>query len=258
MNRTGLAITLVIGAAVGIVFGFYPQLDIVIAGWFYDSATHSFIGRNETIVQVRDAATYLIAALVAPAVLAILGKLVAPKRRMLIPGRAALFLTVSLALGPFLIANVGLKNVWGRMRPIDIVQFAGTDRFTPWWDPRGPCAENCSFVGGEAASAFWTLAPAALTPPQWRPLAYGAAIVFGSGIGVLRMAGGGHFFTDIVFAGVFMFLVVWALYRSIYRWRGTRLTDEDVESPLERAGKAMREMLAGWARRVGGRKDQRF
>ena len=86
-------------------------------------------------------------------------------------------------------------------------------------------------------------------PPQWRPLAYGAAIVFGSGIGVLRMVGGGHFFTDIVFAGVFMFLVVWALYGAIYRWRRTRLTDEAVEGPLERAGKTMR----GW---LGGRKRQ--
>jgi lipid A 4'-phosphatase len=249
MNRTGLAIALIVGAVIGIVFGVYPKLDIAIAGWFYDPVTHDFVGRTETIVHVRDAATYLIALLVAPAIFAILGKLIAPKRRMLIPGRAALFLTMSLAIGPFLLANVGLKNVWGRMRPLDVVQFGGADRFTPWWDPRGPCSDNCSFVGGEAASAFWTLAPAALTPPQWRPLAYGAALAFGSGIGVLRMAGGGHFFTDIVFAGVLMFLVVWALYGTIYRWRRTRLTDEAVEGPLERAGNAMR----GW---LGGRKRQ--
>jgi len=245
MNRTGLAITFIVGAVVGVVFGVYPQLDIAIAAWFYDPVTHGFVGKGESIVQVRDAATYFIAALVAPAVVAILGKLVMPKRRMLIPGRAALFLSVSLALGPFLIANVGLKNVWGRMRPIDIVEFGGTDRFTPWWDASGPCPENCSFVGGEAATAFWTLAPAALTPPQWRPLAYGAALAFGSGIGVLRMAGGGHFFTDIVFAGVFMFVVVWTLYSAIYRWRRTRLTNEEVEGPLERSGNAMRGWLSG-------------
>jgi lipid A 4'-phosphatase len=245
MNRTGLAIAFLIGAVVGIVFGVYPQLDIAIAAWFYDPVTHGFVGKSESIVQVRDAATYFIAALVAPAVVAILGKLVMPKRRMLIPGRAALFLSVSLALGPFLIANVGLKNVWGRMRPIDIVEFGGTDRFTPWWDASGPCPENCSFVGGEAATAFWTLAPAALTPPQWRPLAYGAALAFGSGIGVLRMAAGGHFFTDIVFAGVFMFVVVWTLYSAIYRWRRTRLTNEEVDGPLERSGNAMRGWLSG-------------
>jgi len=242
MNRIGLAIALAVGAVVGIVFGLYPQLDVTIAAWFYDPATHTFAARGEWVTDIRDAATALIGLLVAPAVFAILGKLVMPNRRMLIPGRAALFLSVTLLLGPFLLANVVLKDHWARMRPTDVVQFGGADRFTAWWDPRGPCPDNCSFVGGEAASAFWTLAPAALTPPQWRPLAYGGALAFGAGIGVLRMAGGGHFFTDIVFAGVLMFVVVWALYGAIYRWRRTRLTDEAVEHSLERAGTAMR----GW------------
>jgi len=245
MNRTGLLIALGIGAAVGIVFGLYPQLDLAIAAWFYDPVTHAFAGKAEWVDHGRDAATALIALLVAPAFFAIVGKLVMPRRRMLIPGRAALFLSVTLALGPFLLANVVLKDHWARMRPTDVVQFGGADRFTAWWDPRGPCPDNCSFIGGEAASAFWTLAPAALTPPQWRPLAYGAALAFGSGVGLLRMAGGGHFFTDIVFAGVFMFVVVWALYAAIYRWRRTRLTDAAVEQPLERAGWGMRGWFGG-------------
>ena len=101
----------------------------------------------------------------------------------------------------------------------------GKERFTPWWDPRGPCTENCSFVAGEASGAFWTLAPAALAPPQWRLLAYGAALVFGIAMGVLRMAAGAHFFTDVVFAGVLMFLLIWTCHGLIYRWRPTRLTD---------------------------------
>jgi lipid A 4'-phosphatase len=245
MNRIGLAVALFIGAIVGIVFGLYPQLDVIIAAWFYDPATHAFAARGDWAADLRDAATALIGLLVAPAVFAILGKLVMPNRRMLIPGRAALFLSVTLVLGPFLLANVVLKDHWARMRPTDVVQFGGPDRFTAWWDPRGPCPDNCSFVGGEAASAFWTLAPAVLTPPQWRPLAYGGALAFGAGIGVLRMAGGGHFFTDIVFAGVFMFVVVWAFYAAIYRWRRTRLSDAAVEQPLERAGRAMRGWFGG-------------
>jgi lipid A 4'-phosphatase len=242
MNRIVLAIALSIGAVVGIVFGLYPQLDLAIAAWFYDPVTHTFAAKGEWAVNVRDAATALIGLLVAPAVFAIVGKLLMPNRRMLIPGRAALFLSVTLVLGPFFLANVVLKDHWARMRPTDVVQFGGADRFTAWWDPRGPCPDNCSFVGGEAASAFWTLAPAVLTPPQWRPLAYGGSLAFGAGIGLLRLAGGAHFFTDIVFAGVLMVVVVWAFYGAIYRWRRTRLTDAAVEQPLERAGKAMR----GW------------
>jgi lipid A 4'-phosphatase len=271
MNRTGLAIALGIGAVVGTVFGLHPQLDLVIAAWLYDPAKHVFLAtsdhvydavsrtlatKGDWVVPVRDAATALIALLAAPAFLAILGKLVVPNRRMLIPGRAALFLSVTLVIGPFLLANVVLKDTSGRMRPIDIVQFGGTGRFTAWWDPSGPCTDNCSFVGGEAASAFWTLAPAALTPPQWRPLAYGAALAFGAGIGALRMASGGHFFTDTVFAGVLTFLVVWAFYGAIYRWRGTRLTDEAVEGRLERAGKAIHRRLAALAQLLGGKRQR--
>jgi len=254
MNRIGLAVALAAGALVGIVFGVYPQLDLKIASLFYDPAAHAFAATGDWVPYVRDAATALITLLVAPAFLAIAGKLIMPKRRMLIPGRAALFLSVTLILGPFLLANVILKDHWARMRPTDIVAFGGAERFTPWWDPSGPCPDNCSFIGGEASSAFWTLAPAALTPPQWRPLAYGAAVAFGAAIGGLRMAGGAHFFTDIVFAGVFMFLVIWTLHGLIYRWRPTRLTDAGVERRLGEAARALRGAPAALARRIAGRK----
>ena len=147
-------------------------------------------------------------------------------------GRAAVLLLLTLALGPGILANVVLKDHWGRIRPIDVAEFGGSGRFTPWWDPRSACSANCSFIAGEPSGAFSTLAPAALAPPQWRPLAYGAALVFGAEIGVLRMAAGAHFFTDVAFAGVFMFLVTWALHGLIFRWRPTRLTDEAIEDPL--------------------------
>ncbi|MGD0024233.1 MAG: phosphatase PAP2 family protein, partial [Xanthobacteraceae bacterium] len=184
---------------------------------------------------------------------AVVGKLILPGRRMLVGGRAALFLVLTLALGPGILANEVLKDHWGRSRPIDVTEFGGTDRFTPWWDPRGECPNNCSFIAGEPAGAFWTLAPAALAPPQWRLPAYGAALAFGAAIGVLRVAGGGHFFTDVVFAGVFMYLLVWATHGLIFRWRLTRMADDAVERPLARAAEAIRDAFAALARRIGGR-----
>jgi lipid A 4'-phosphatase len=72
----------------------------------------------------------------------------------------------------------------------------------------------------------------------------------------LRMAGGAHFFSDVIFAGVLMFVLVWTLHGLIYRWRATRLTDEAVEGPLERIGKGMREWW-GTLRRGAGGKSQR-
>lgn len=258
MNRTGLAIALAIAALVGGVFAVYPQLDLKLAALFYDPATHAFLAWNSNWVEyARDAATLLITLLVAPAFFAVLGKLIAPRRSMLISGRAALFLIVTLALGPGVLANGILKEYSARMGPEDVTQLGGTERFTPWWDPRGLCPGNCSFIAGEPSGAFWTLAPAALTPPQWRPLAYAAALLFGVAMGALRMAGGAHFFTDVVFAGVLMFLVVWAFHGLIYRWRTTRMTDAAIERALEQAGKAIRDAMAALGRRVGGGKSQR-
>jgi lipid A 4'-phosphatase len=255
MNRTGLIVALSIAAVVGIVFAIWPQLDITIGALFYNPATHSFAAwYSDRVEQARDAASLLITLCVVPAFLALVGKIAFPQRRMLIPGRAALFLIVTLALGPGLLTNVVLKGHSARMRPVDVVALGGKERFTPWWDPRGDCPDNCSFVAGEASGGFWTLAPAALTPPQWRAFAYAGALVFGTALGLLRMAAGGHFFTDVVFAGVLMYVLIWILHGLIYRWRATRLTDTAIERPLEQAGTAIREGLAALSRRVSDRR----
>jgi lipid A 4'-phosphatase len=254
MNRTGLVIALAVAVVVGGAFALRPQFDIDIAALFYDPATRTFPALQGSWVEdARDAATLIITLLVAPAFLAILRKLVAPRRPMLIGGRAALFLIVTLAIGPGVLANGILKEHWARMRPEDVTQLGGTQAFTPWWDPRGPCPENCSFIAGEPSGAFWTLAPAALTPPQWRALAYAAALAFGAAMGALRMAAGAHFFTDAAFAGVFMFLVIWTVHGLIYRWRGTRLSDAAIEKPLTQIGMGIRGAFARLIRR--GRKD---
>ncbi len=35
----------------------------------------------------------------------------------------------------------------------------------PWYDDRGECKKNCSFVSGEASTGFWMVAPASVLPP---------------------------------------------------------------------------------------------
>jgi membrane-associated PAP2 superfamily phosphatase len=235
MNRAGLALALVLAAAAGATFALYPDLDLAIARLFYDPAKQDFPLRfHPTLVWLRDESMWVVTALVAPAAVALAVKLVLPFTRMLMSGRAVLFLIATLILGPGLLVNVTMKDYWPRSRPIDVPEFSGSERFVPWWDPRGTCPKNCSFVAGESAGAFWTLAPAALAPPPWRPLAYMAALVFGSAVGALRIAFGGHFFTDVVFAGVFMFLIVWLVHGAIYRWAATRISDQAVERAIER------------------------
>jgi membrane-associated PAP2 superfamily phosphatase len=235
MNRTGLCIALAVAAIVGLTFGFYPQLDLKASALVFEPGRWSSFWRDQPASILRDAAMWLVAAIAAPAFIAILLKLVLPRRRLLVPGRAILLLTITLALGPGLVTNIILKDYWGRARPADVVPFGGKEPFLPWWDWRGNCRSNCSFVAGEPSGAFWTLAPAALAPAAWRPAAYAAAVLFGAGVGVMRMALGAHFFTDVVFAGVFTFLLIWTVHGLLYRWRPTRTSDEAVERAIERA-----------------------
>ena len=233
MTRTGLIAALAVATVVGLVFGLYPDLDIRVTGLLFNPELNVYPVRRVLVV-VRLAAMWVIAALAVPAFLALLLKLIMPRKRMFIPGRAVVFLIATLALGPGLMVNVIAKDHWGRPRPVDVQQMGGTDPFVAWWDPRGPCPKNCSFVSGDVAGGFWTMAPAALAPAPWRPLAYAAAIAFGSGIAAIRMLFGGHFFTDTVFAGVITFLIIWVVFNVLYRWQATRLSDAAIERAIER------------------------
>jgi len=251
MNRTGLAIALLVGAAVGIVFAVWPQLDVAITRPFFNEQYKVFMAHYSLVARyAREFFQYTTTLLAAPAFIALIVKIVLPRRRMLISGRAMVYLIATLALGPGLLTNVILKDNWGRPRPIDVTEFNGAERFVPWWDPRGTCDKNCSFVAGEGSGAFWTFAPASLAPPAWRPLAFGAAAVFGAAAGGFRISGGAHFFSDVMFSGVFTFLVVWLMNGLLYRWR-TRITDEQVEAAIERV--ALPPHL--WLMRLLGRKS---
>ena len=198
MNRTGLIVTLVIAAVVGLVFGFFPQLDLLIAQPFHgivDAANNDFALRlSPPLMLTRNIGLWFGTLLIVPAVIALAIKLMLPRRKLLISGRAIVFLVATLALGPGLLVNVVLKDHWGRPRPIDVTQFGGDQHFVAWWDPRGDCPGNCSFVSGDVSGAFWTLAPAALAPPQFRALAYGAALALGTGMAVIRNDGRAFFY----------------------------------------------------------------
>ncbi|MGA8950503.1 MAG: phosphatase PAP2 family protein, partial [Xanthobacteraceae bacterium] len=84
---------------------------------------------------------------------------------------------------------------------------------------------------------------------ELQPLAYAAALAFGAAVGVLRIAAGAHFFSDVVFAGVFTYLLIWLIHGLIYRWLATRIDEAAAERRLTEAG----EKLGALVRRVFGR-----
>jgi membrane-associated phospholipid phosphatase len=79
-----------------------------------------------------------------------------------------------------------------------------------------------------------------------------AATVFGIATSVLRMAFGGHFFTDVAAAGLVSFFVIWLCHAWIYRWPSTRRSDQQIEATLARWGWPGYRLLQRWrGRQVG-------
>jgi lipid A 4'-phosphatase len=253
MNRTGLFVALSLALVIGLLFGIYPELDLKLAALFYDAAAKSFpLKLNALAAIARDGAMWIAWGLALPAIAALVIKLARPDKPLLISGRAIVFLLVTLVLAAGVLTNLTFKSYWGRPRPVVVTQFNGPEPFVPWWDPRGSCGRNCSFFSGEGATAFWTYAPAALTPPAWRPLAFAAATLFGVITSGLRIAFGGHFFTDVAAAGLVTFLVIWLAYRLIYRWPSTRLSDESIDAALTRLAWPSYRLVQRWRGREVG------
>jgi lipid A 4'-phosphatase len=235
MNRTGLFIALSLALVIGILFGIYPELDLKLAALFYDPATRSFPLKSNLLAAIaRDGAMWVAWAIALPSIVALIVKFIRPDRPLLISGRTIAFLLLTLSLSAGVLTNFTFKTFWGRPRPIQVTALGGDLPFVPWWDPRGQCGRNCSFFSGEGATAFWTLAPAALTPPAVRPLVYAAAVLYSVATSLLRMAFGGHFFTDVAIAGLVTFLVIWLVHGYIYRWPATRLSDAGIDAALTR------------------------
>jgi lipid A 4'-phosphatase len=128
--------------------------------------------------------------------------------------RAGLFMIVFFALGPGLIVNTVFKDHWGRPRPAEIVQFGGTETYRPFWQPGNP-GQGRSFPSGHAAIGFFILAPFFVLrrrAPVWARRALLAGILYGMLMGLGRMIQGGHFLTDVIWAGCLVYLTGLLLY----------------------------------------------
>lgn len=118
------------------------------------------------------------------------------------------FLFLLLIIGPGLIVNVLLKDHLGRARPKEIVEFKGTHQYTEMWQ-KGEAGKNSSFPSGHASAAFYLLAPWFLLRKKNRFFAtcfLVLGLTYGSLVGIARIMQGGHFLSDVVWAGGLVYL----------------------------------------------------
>jgi len=208
-----------VGAALTALFLSAPAIDLVVASWirlycFKNASSDGWCGYI-WLQPLRDMFIGSTVMLGLAAVLALLrGQLTKSRLFGLTPmGRTGLlFVVTHFALSVGLIANVVLKDHWGRARPFQTVAFGGTKQFTPPLLIAGQCPKNCSFVSGEATAVYAPFFAAAVLVPSYGVPFTVAGIVAGTAAGLVRMAQGRHFLSDVLFAGVFSALSALGLY----------------------------------------------
>lgn len=211
LRATGVLLLLAIA-----MFTVAPWIDLKVSGLFTSTAA-SFPAQNLPLWQNVRMAMFastdglMLAVLVWTLVAWRYSALRLVRQRILCTALAA------YAIVPGVIVNWGLKSHWGRARPRDVVEFGGAAHFTPPLQIADQCRANCSFVSGEASALFTvgTLLMLIVVPLLPARLRVGAAVAIGlvavSG-SALRVAFGGHFASDVIFAALVSTAITLAIY----------------------------------------------
>jgi membrane-associated phospholipid phosphatase len=196
-----------------LLFRLVPALDIAASQMFYVAGSGFPATSAPALKLLRTLGLWTMnGAMIAVAVVAILRcglpiRLLPRALAAIRPSRL-LFLVASAAIGPGLIANLILKDHWGRARPITTSLFGGDAPFTLPWTISDACHRNCSFVSGEASGAFWLIALVFVVPAAWRRAVAGPLLVWIAAISLNRIAFGGHFLSDILIGWGLMLLTI--------------------------------------------------
>lgn len=194
-------------------FVFFPHIDLYISSLFYKN--HDFIANNTWWGDFlyHSLKPVVIVGAVAPLLIWIYNK--AKNKNVLhVTGKKVGYILLVLAIGPGLIVNATFKDHWGRPRPGQITQFGGTEKFSPAFvitDQKG-----ASFSCGHNSGAFFLLALALLATRRrkfWLSLVF----VYGILISFVRIAEGGHFFSDTVVSFFVVYITAFALYGYMFQ-----------------------------------------
>lgn len=193
---------------VALLFILVPQIDLMISSLFFTETEGFFWSRHPVVLFFYEIPKVIVAFAVVALLILILD--VTLKKKIFgIRPLLLFYFSVVMAIGPGLIVNTLLKDNWGRARPYNIEQFNGTKTFTPAFVISDQ--DGSSFVSGHSAGAYGLIALALLAKRR-RTLALGSAIVLGSMVGLSRIVQGGHFFSDVAFSFVFVYLTANILY----------------------------------------------
>jgi len=236
-------------ALVSAVFLAFPDLDVGFSALFWNAQSGFQLRGDRLLLALRKSNDIAVIVAVAAILAGLATKLAAPTRPSLIRPSHALFLGVSLALGPGLLVNAILKDHWGRPRPPMITTFGGIEPYVPVWEPSDSCVRNCSFVAGETSSAVWLIGLAILLPARWRPVGVAAGCLYAALISLNRIAFGGHFLSDVLLSIGLTMLVMSVVYRLVVERPPPWLANDRLEAAAGKLAARLTRERRGLGRR---------
>jgi lipid A 4'-phosphatase len=213
--RRDLAIFLALALAVTVLFAATP-LDIAAARVFYrpNEVNHWPLATRLPWSVLYRLAPWITASLIL-AGLAMLTAGVARRRDAL--RRHAVFVLLSVVLGPGILINGLFKDHWDRPRPRDVIQLGGTMPYAtaPLRGEGGasfPCG-HCS-VGFLYGMGWWIWRR---RHPSWAAASMAVGLGVGTALGLGRMAAGGHFLSDVAWSALIALGMAHLLYHYVLR-----------------------------------------
>ena len=143
--------------------------------------------------------------------------------------KLSVFLAMLLIIGPGVIVNAIFKEHYGRPRPREVVEFGGRQEFVPALQPNFG-KHGHSFPSGHASMGFYFLGLFVYWYRDKRRLAWlflGIGLVYGTVMGMGRIAQGAHWLSDVIWSGGLVYLTAWLLCRSGLHPGSSSATDGD-------------------------------
>jgi len=214
--------SLVLLGAVSIFFAAVPELDLIVSRHFWTESIGFGLGKNGFLLLTRDTNRQLPWVVVGIMMILMLANQFIHSMRRLPSPHKILFVITFFAVGPGLAVHL-IKSVVGRARPRSVVEFGGNKVFTPPWELTDQCLRNCSFISGEAASAFALLTLVVFIGPKRAPLYLTGMCVLVFAFSFNRVVFGAHFLSDVLLA----WNVMWVLAILLWRWFSTNAPQID-------------------------------
>lgn len=200
---------------VSLIFVVFNQIDISTSARYYTAGLGFTFNYKELATLLKQVVrpTFKLASILCILFILLLSFLMPNSMKAM--RKHALFFFTCPALGPAMMVESVLKNVFGRACPQDITEFCGDLMFSPAWIISGECSKNCSFVSGDVSGVAVLMAIPLIS--RFR-LALTIPILALTGLAMAyRVAAGKHFLSDSVIAACLTIGLVYFIHYLFYQ-----------------------------------------